>query len=442
MIKSPPNNEYGFQNLPVYFEQMREVLFTINMPIFETIASGYSNAFETSNNIRRITRDNYKRHGMDVDLPPCLPKFPGAEEITYALVNAQHQPFVKAFVGEPIELKMVGAEWNAQHNITVEGCDMQLMSKDGIPLYDAPRKIRSAILPPGARGGVAVLCDSEGEKMILDHTFSPPLVLATMRVYDQKRKEGIVTSEMIDALPDLTVAWPYYLTDLTTMPERQFVKNEIKYTVLDPPLEPANIDEFPWIGEERMFAAIEDRDSWGYEFDAWFMINDNVFDHHTPTFAFNYDDKVQTLLSGPEAHPHHQHVNPFQIHKFYNYEGTDSYDPTGRYDNWYQVKDWHDIFQMKQNNEGEPMLEGGFPGVEIRWRVADFDNFIMVNHCHILLHEDHGMMAWYAVGSPLAADSGKGLPDPAEWVALHPDDRPVGSKLTHIPAEGAGDLFN
>merc|ERR1719223_2276982 len=122
--------------------------------------------------------------------------------------------------------------------------------------------------------------------MILDHNFEPPLVLGSMRVYDQKRKEGAVTAAMLDALPNLRVAWPYYLTDLTTMPERQFVKNEIT--------------------DERMFSGRADRDTWGFEIEAWFVINDKVFDHHTPTFAFNYDDKVQTLIAGPDSHPHHQ----------------------------------------------------------------------------------------------------------------------------------------
>jgi len=409
---SSAGTKYGFTNLPQYLAGMRKLIFTMHTPQFEAnrddvVRNDYSIKFETINNVRRIMRDNYLAKEIDAPLTPCNPKFPGAERIPYVMVNGQHEPFIRMHTGEPVELMMLAAEWNTQHNVTIEGCTSFILSKDGINLYDAPRRVRSSILPPGARSGTVIVCPQAGEYGIFDEQYEPPVLLATLKVVDRKiysAKAPRVTAAMMTALSPLANRWPWYLEDLTTKPSASFKKNTLAYATADMPDTANNMmSEYPWVLKEMMYSAYDDAASWGFTFQTTFMINKVMFTTKAPQSSFKLDDIVETTLAGPLAHPHHQHVNPFQVMSVFPYPGTTTIDPMNYYDNWYKVKDWQDTFQMATLRD--PIMGDSFYGATIRWKVADFDNEVMVLHCHILIHEDHGMMTWYAIGDPSAPNS-------------------------------------
>jgi len=82
---------------------------------------------------------------------------------------------------------------------------------------------------------------------------------------------------------------------------------------------------------------------------------------------------------GP-SHPFHIHVNPFEIVSIVNVNGVDK-NPWGR-------PVWKDTIVM---NEGEK--------VTFRTRYEDFDG-LFVQHCHILDHEDSGMMELIQIIKP------------------------------------------
>jgi hypothetical protein len=98
-------------------------------------------------------------------------------------------------------------------------------------------------------------------------------------------------------------------------------------------------------------------------------------------------------------HPYHQHVNPYQIvsingetlDEFGNATGTYPADPNNNplvdfVAIWYQVGDWHDTLQMPTDQ------------VYVSWNVRfQIDQFTgnMIQHCHLLFHEDQGMMTQY-----------------------------------------------
>ncbi|NES68077.1 MAG: multicopper oxidase domain-containing protein [Okeania sp. SIO2D1] len=94
-------------------------------------------------------------------------------------------------------------------------------------------------------------------------------------------------------------------------------------------------------------------------------------------FVVELGTAEQWVLSNPAGrgspHPFHIHVNPFQI------EG-DKIDPYGpdKPSNWR----WWDTVAVKK----------GESNVNIRHRFLDFDGEFVL-HCHILIHEDQGMMA-------------------------------------------------
>jgi FtsP/CotA-like multicopper oxidase with cupredoxin domain len=116
------------------------------------------------------------------------------------------------------------------------------------------------------------------------------------------------------------------------------------------------------------------------EEDSFFEINDNVFD------PAQIDRKVKlgtaeewTLFSREVNHPFHIHVNPFELIR------TDPM--TGKV----VERVWRDTYLVRAS---DPSV------VKIRTRFEDFAGKTVL-HCHILDHEDQGMMQIIQIeGSP------------------------------------------
>ena len=87
-------------------------------------------------------------------------------------------------------------------------------------------------------------------------------------------------------------------------------------------------------------------------------------------------------LGGKSAHPFHIHVNPFQI-------VGDKIDPNGpnRPDNWR----WWDTIALFSGTNASQMQPVGSAPLHTRQWFFDY-NGTYVFHCHILIHEDQGMM--------------------------------------------------
>ena len=103
-------------------------------------------------------------------------------------------------------------------------------------------------------------------------------------------------------------------------------------------------------------------------------------------------------LVGVLFHPYHQHINPFQIQEVFN-NADASVDPdtytAEAVKKWYQVGDWQDTLQYPAlkvvgTNDGLSRQTA----VKVRFQVDQFTGH-MLQHCHLLFHEDQGMMAQY-----------------------------------------------
>mmetsp|Transcript_13129 Transcript_13129/g.35801 ORF Transcript_13129/g.35801 Transcript_13129/m.35801 type:complete len:149 (+) Transcript_13129:2-448(+) len=77
----------------------------------------------------------------------------------------------------------------------------------------------------------------------------------------------------------------------------------------------------------------------------------------------------QWKIRGIRYHPFHLHVNPYQIVNVWN-------------DPYYEPGDWHDT-----------MLPTSMNFATVRINVDRFTGK-MVAHCHLLEHEENGMMGW------------------------------------------------
>ncbi|HEY8023829.1 MAG TPA: multicopper oxidase domain-containing protein [Burkholderiaceae bacterium] len=104
-----------------------------------------------------------------------------------------------------------------------------------------------------------------------------------------------------------------------------------------------------------------------------------------------------TMTSGLASHPFHIHVNPFQIMKVIAPDGTDvsqpnAKDPDATDDEYAGLKDvWKDTIWVKN--------KGGMYKVVVRTRYERYiGDFVL--HCHILDHEDQGMMQNVRIALP------------------------------------------
>jgi len=84
----------------------------------------------------------------------------------------------------------------------------------------------------------------------------------------------------------------------------------------------------------------------------------------------------EAVVTGANAHPLHIHVNPFQITAM----------PAASYkNNYFKVGDWHDTLMLTDL--------GANGAVTVRTQMDKYTGKAVI-HCHILEHEDEGMMAW------------------------------------------------
>jgi FtsP/CotA-like multicopper oxidase with cupredoxin domain len=127
----------------------------------------------------------------------------------------------------------------------------------------------------------------------------------------------------------------------------------------------------------------------------YWTIDDEQFSEHKfyQTMVLGDHEEWKILNTTAVPHPFHIHVNPFQV--------VEVYDPNNAANSYVRERNgvWHDnvvIPAAKNDANGVLMLDADgkatTPGyVRIRSRFVDFTGSFVL-HCHILAHEDRGMM--------------------------------------------------
>ncbi len=113
---------------------------------------------------------------------------------------------------------------------------------------------------------------------------------------------------------------------------------------------------------------------------------------YEPSFVLQYPrlgEVQERWVLGLHKHPFHQHIFPFQI-----LGGFDESD-------YFRVGDWHDSWFLKNQEPNRFAV--------LRWRPERFGNQRVVIHCHLLNHQDEGMMAqdWVLGGQQPPYEKGK-----------------------------------
>jgi len=127
-----------------------------------------------------------------------------------------------------------------------------------------------------------------------------------------------------------------------------------------------------------------------------FTINDKQFDGTRYDQTIVLGDSEEWLLTNSTskiAHPFHIHINPFQVVEIFDPVTDTIYKPEKNFV-------WQDVISIppaKVDANGGVVLNpdtgrAAVPGyVKIRHRFVDFSGSYVL-HCHMLAHEDRGMM--------------------------------------------------
>jgi len=289
----------------------------------------------------------------------------------YVVVNGQFLPKMKVKEGKWYRLRFVLAaieqrvevhQTNNEHDQA--RCELQLLAKDGVYLNEAPRKIDKVFLASGSRADVAVRCSCQPssrwpwavKRPCMSHlnftALWQPMGLPDIAVTMEHTTGRMIHFETEEAQepaahdPDLvsfSVRRPCYLADLTWAT----VSDRNKHTLDLPMLYPMQI-------------TVDGKGA--------------VWGHKKPPALANLSlgDIVEFHLTGIRYHPLHVHVNPFQITSIWN-------------DPYYLTGDWQDTF-----------MPTGIGFATVRMNLDRFAG-TMIAHCHLLEHEDNGMMGWFNV---------------------------------------------
>jgi len=235
------------------------------------------------------------------------------------------------------------------------------LAADGIPFTSKRLATDHGVfLAPGYRSDVAVRAVRPGVYYLLD-TESPTASVTLPTSYcDQQRgnapltldgqAQNILARVVVGGTPRpmlypsnaqlAQLNRPQAIADSELAAQPQYVKFDI------------DISRDPWVG----------------------LINGKAYDPNQPRILKLGEAQTWYISSVFSHHPFHIHVNPFEIIKR---------DASGNIVDRY----WKDTINTPQI---DPNDEAGST-IEARMRYADFSG-AFVSHCHILDHEDHGMM--------------------------------------------------
>jgi FtsP/CotA-like multicopper oxidase with cupredoxin domain len=256
-------------------------------------------------------------------------------------------------------LRMVYSAVEQALAVTVDGdatCELQLLAKDGIYLHEIPRAITAIYLYPGARADVALSCTCTAYPCTADLKSQAQVqgqdveTVTLLTIFVTETAGGVV-----ETLPTTTLDRPCYLADLrsATVPNGQ--SGTLFFHL------PSMAVQWDGVGDSMNYAEVTAKGGMS----DW-----------PPLTTFVTGSVYEIEAAGVNAHPMHSHVNPFQIQDMNGETTLDG--------GYFQAGDWHDTLYLPSMGKGS---------VTLRMNTDAFTGK-MVIHCHILDHEDQGMMGY------------------------------------------------
>jgi len=272
------------------------------------------------------------------------------------LVNGQWKPELTIEGGKWTRLRMVFAavelNWQMEVDVGPAACQLQLLAKDGIYLSTMPRPVQHIPLYPGARADVAIRCTCPTYPCKMPSAVEgSDFNVFTYNIVAPTGAEDPAT------LPTFSPAKPCYLADLQSA--NVPVANQ---GVL-------NLDgggfivSYNGVGQSMTYANTHAGGKTQRQF--------------PPIGELKTGNVYEMTVGGAAQHPLHVHVNPYQI----------TWILTSYHRGYFQRGDWHDTLMLPSAILGP---------IKIRTQIDTFTGKQVV-HCHILEHEDEGMMGFFQV---------------------------------------------
>ena len=273
----------------------------------------------------------------DGTVPPWTSDYPFSADYQRLLINGQLRPALTALSGEVIRLRVINASVQTTLPIQFAGHKLYVVALDGNSL-PSMREVDSLEIPPAGRADVLLKCGAPGTyqvtKLAATSLFpDPAAALGTLVVLNQSVQMNLPSQLPPPPYPNITTA-ELTSTTITTL------TFEFNSTLEPPP--PGNFGNLTI--DQRHF-------------------DPTRIDHTVPLNSVLEWNLVNNSDGG---HPFHIHVNDFMVVSVNNVPLPEP--------------EWHDTFTIP-----------AFGSVQIRHRFTDFTG-LFVLHCHILTHEDPGMM--------------------------------------------------
>lgn len=272
----------------------------------------------------------------------------GPNNSTVRLVNGELSPMMYLRPGQTVRMRVVNASADDFYNLSIPGHKLHIFSRDGNTMSRV-QSVDSEVLSPGDR---------------VEFMFTP------------KRWGEIEVKSLV------------FNAGFFTYPDDTFMKIKVAGLPTIPTSLPKTLptyDDFSTskIDNVRTLTFTEG----GTNDNPTYLLDGKVFDPNdiNQVMVLGTTEEWRLVNKSGEIHPFHIHINPFQV---ISVNGK-KVDRPG----------YDDTFPIPANGE-----------VTIKTRYDDFDGKYVL-HCHILFHEDHGMMQVVEVVKPgVAPASDNGIP--------------------------------
>ncbi len=271
------------------------------------------------------------------------PEILNEDEPTNRLVSGLYQPTIKIAHHEVQFWRVGNIGSDIYYNISLGGVRMFTLTVDG-NMMNQLIPVESILLPPASRTEFFIIGPEEGSYQLTtsDITTGPP----------DGNGDFIPSGLLLNLISHRSPPW-----------ERPFQADIWRLQL--PAVEDLR-DQTPYQTRTFMFS----------ETDTAFLINGKVFDPHRldTVVPWGHVEEWEILNNATEFHVFHIHQVDFQVVEV-------NYSPAP--------------FYGTQDNVNIPFRQNGTPG-QLKIRIAFTEPQILgefVYHCHILAHEDGGMMA-------------------------------------------------
>lgn len=321
-------------------------------------------------------------------------------------INLQFRK-MKANARSPFTLSSEEQDAFVGDSCTGDPLSQHLVAADGLTM-EAALKATETVFQPGYRWDVLMVFPADGLYCVIDAAAPSAAnvgqaapsrqLLGVVRVAKGKPVPPDIGAYLMGELVKAAVA------NIRTPAQTKVVRDLRSGLRLESFVPHKTVQYTELTGHQKLEFAMPDNGE--------FQIDGKVFDPTVinRTLMLNGVEEW-TLTSANQGHPYHIHVNPFQIVKVLDPDGKDvsgpdavddyekKFNPSALPDPQYRGMKgmWKDSVWVK--NAGVPNDAGGKYTVIVRTRYQRYiGDFVL--HCHILDHEDKGMMQLIRIALP------------------------------------------